>query len=153
MDSPTGDLCCLFSLQRPLLDFEGACLCVWPRCHSGALMYGCSLCLSLSLSLSNRVCILSLCLSCFFSVLSCLSLFFCLVCICVLCPGLTMCASGDLDGCFAILSCFALTQFGLIAALRIGTAASVARCAPRRLLLCCLCAFDSVACSAVRPGL
>ena len=76
MDSPTGDLCCQFSLQRPLLDFEGACLCVWPRCHSGALMYGCSLCLSLSLSLSNRVCILSLCLSCFFSVLSCLSLSF-----------------------------------------------------------------------------
>ena len=47
MDSPTGDLCRLFSLQRPLLDFEGACLCLWPRCYSGALIYGCSLFLSL----------------------------------------------------------------------------------------------------------
>ena len=36
MDSPTGDLCRLCSLERPLLGFEGARLCLWPRCYPGA---------------------------------------------------------------------------------------------------------------------
>ena len=106
-----------------------------PRCSDVFL-----LCVSLSVSscLVLSVFLPCVCLSCLFLVLS-LFVYFCLVSICVFRPGLMMCACGDLDGCFAISSCFALMRFGFIAALRIGTAASGARCAPRVVVVLLVC--------------
>jgi hypothetical protein len=89
MVSATRDLCCLLSLQRPLLVFEGECLSLWPRCYSGALMYGCFLCVSLCLFMSSCVCILTLCFCSRICLVLSFSFFFCLLSICVLCPGLT----------------------------------------------------------------
>jgi hypothetical protein len=61
-------------------------------------------------------------------------------------------ASRYCDGYFVILSSFGATRFGPIAVLRIGIAASGARCAPRRLFARCSWASVSVACSTVRLG-
>ena len=67
--------------------FEGACLSLWSRFCSGALMYGC---FRVFLSVSSCcVCIPTLCFCARICLVLSFSLFFCLLSICVLCPGLT----------------------------------------------------------------